>query len=474
MQIKFLASVKQIVITLTALFLLNNAVADKLPDFTALAKKAIPSVVSIESSGKVQSQYHSLEVPDLFEEFFGFSPFGNQMPRQMPKQLERQIRNSGSGFIISNDGEILTNAHVVSGADKVVVKLNDRREFTAKILGIDEKTDIALIKIEVKDLTPAQLGDSSKVEVGDWVLAVGSPFGFTNTATKGIVSALGRNFPDSTYTPFIQTDAAVNSGNSGGPLFNSKGEVIGINSRIYSQVGQFNGLGFAIPINFATNIANQLRQNGSFEQGFLGVGIQEVSAELAASFGMEKPQGVLVREVMKDSAAEKAGIKQGDIILNFDGKEINKMGDLTAIVATTEINKKVKTEILRKGKKITLEVVVATKDGKVSKNNKKAETKATDEINLDFWGLSLKNLDKNSKEALNYEGEGVLVSKVAPNSPAAKAGILAGDILISISNQELKTPKDAENLLGEKSNKPLAVLVFRTGNSLFFAISPNS
>lgn len=470
MQIKFLAFFNQKILGLIALFWLNFAFADSLPDFTALAKKAIPSVVSIESSGKIKTQYQSPEFPDFFEEFFGFSPFGGG---QMPKQLERQIRSSGSGFIISQDGEILTNAHVLSSSDKVIVKLNDRREFSAKILGIDEKTDVALIKIEAKDLTPAQLGNSDTVEVGDWVLAVGSPFGFTNTATKGIVSALGRNFPDSTYTPFIQTDAAVNSGNSGGPLFNSKGEVIGINSRIYSQVGQFNGLGFAIPINFAKNIANQLRANGSFEQGFLGVGIQEVSSELAASFGMEKPQGVLVREVMKNSPAEKAGIKQGDIILKFDGKNIEQMSDLTAIVATTEINKRVNTEILREGKKLSLEVVVASKDGKVKANPEKADkADNSGELNLEFWGLSLKTLDRNSKDALNYEGDGVLISKVAPNSPAANAGIKAGDILISVASQALKNLNEAKKLLSEKSKKPLALLVFREGNSLFFAISP--
>ena len=465
MQIKFLRKL----IYLIAFILASFSYADTLPDFTALAKKAIPSVVSIESSGKVKTQYHSQDFPDFFEEFFGFSPFGNQMP----KNFERQIRSSGSGFIIAKNGEILTNAHVVSGAEKVIVKLNDRREFSAKIIGIDEKTDVALIKIEAKDLTPAQLGDSDAVEVGDWVLAVGSPYGFSNTATKGIISALGRNFPDSTYTPFIQTDAAVNSGNSGGPLFNSKGEVIGINSRIYSQVGQFNGLGFAIPINFAKNIANQLRQNGSFEQGFLGVGIQEVSSELASSFGMEKPQGVLVREVMKNSPAERAGIKQGDIILNFDGKEIEKMSDLTAIVATTEINKKVKTEILRDGKRITLEAIISGKDGKINPEPKNYNSTEKDLLNLDFWGLSLKALDEKTKEALSYEAEeGVLISAVKPKSPAEEAGIKAGDILLSVANQKIKNLETAKKLLAEKSKKPIAVLIFREGSSLFFALSP--
>src|SRR4249920_3853300 len=317
---------------LALLFAVPVAAAAQLPDFTDLVEKQGPAVVNISTTQSVRNpllpQIPNLQEDDPFYEFFRrFAP--------QPGPREFQSQSLGSGFIISQDGYILTNAHVVETADEITVKLTDKREFKAKVIGADRRTDIALIKIDAGGLPAVRFGDPTKLRVGEWVLAIGSPFGFENTVTAGIVSAKGRSLPQENYVPFIQTDVAVNPGNSGGPLFNLKGEVVGINSQIYSRTGGFMGLSFAIPIDVAMDISSQLRTAGRVSRGRIGVVIQEVTKELAESFGLPKPSGALVTGVEKGGPAEKGGVETGDIILRFDGKQVSASSDLPRIVGST-------------------------------------------------------------------------------------------------------------------------------------------
>lgn len=303
------------------------AVAAELPDFTELVEAQGPVVVNISTtSSKAPQQTPGGPGGPEDDPFFDF--FRRYGPPGQPR--EQEARSLGSGFIISQDGYIMTNAHVVEAGDDITVRLTDKREFTAKVIGADKRSDVAVIKIEAANLPKVTIGDANKLKVGEWVLAIGSPFGFDNTVTAGIVSAKGRSLPQENFTPFIQTDVAINPGNSGGPLFNLKGEVVGINSQIYSRTGGFMGLSFAIPIDVAMNIANQLRTSGKVTRGRIGVVIQEVTKELAESFGLQKPQGALVNSVEKGAPADKAGIEQSDIILKFDGKAINSSADCPA------------------------------------------------------------------------------------------------------------------------------------------------
>lgn len=335
--------------------------ADPAPDFGALFDKTKNSVVSVDVQMKTPQRRFAQQIPpgfppDLFERFFGLpSPYGEDEQDEQP-QLRKSAQ--GSGFIIDKDGYVLTNAHVVKGADKVTVQLLDRHEYKAKVVGVDPRTDVALLKIDGKDLPVAKLGNSDTVKVGDWVLAIGSPFGFTHTATKGIVSALSRSLPNGAYVPFIQTDAAVNPGNSGGPLFNSKGEVIGINSQIYSRSGAFNGLAFSIPINVAKNVADQLKDGGKVTRGWLGVSIQGIDQALAQSFQMDHPHGALVTGVMADSPAKLAGLLPGDIIVKYNDKDVDKSADLPPLVAMTPIGDEAKLTVLRNGKEQEINVKI--------------------------------------------------------------------------------------------------------------------
>lgn len=456
--------------TLAAPMLAN---ADPVPDFTKLVKQTSPAVVSVEVMSKVDttpmrgrsSEQLPPGLPEFFQQFFG-DQFQNQAYQQPSQNAGKEVEAAeGSGFIISEDGYILTNAHVVSDADSVNVQLNDRQQYKAKIVGVDKNTDIALLKIKGDDFPVVKMGDSDKVQVGDWVLAIGSPFGFATTATKGIVSALGRSLPNGTYTPFIQTDAAINPGNSGGPLFNSEGEVIGINSQIYTRSGAFNGIGFAIPINVAKNIAKQLKDSGKVTRGWLGVEIQGIDQKLAESFGMKRPQGALVARVMKDSPAEKAGLKQGDVILTFNDKEIGKSADLPPLVALSPIDEKATLGILRDGKHETVEVTIgnlndAEKHGLIS--------------GMNSWGMLLAPLDKKTREALQFDGKtGVLISKVKPGSPADNSGLQAGDVLLAVGGKSVNSPQEAKTLLGTAdSSRPLPLLVYRDGVTTFLALVP--
>lgn len=447
----------------------TSVFADAAPDFTQLVQKTKPAVVSIEVQSAIKRtrtprSYGFQGIPpEILEQFFGIprSQLRGWEDDESDNDSGEVIEAGGSGFIIDKTGNILTNARVVDGADSVKVQLSDRKEYTAKVIGIDKRSDIALIKIDGKDLPVAELGDSDKVQVGDWVLAIGSPFGFAETATKGIVSALGRSLPNDTYTPFIQTDAAINPGNSGGPLFNSKGEVIGINSQIYTRNGAFNGLGFAIPINVAKNIAEQLKDGGTVQRGWLGVAIQETNQKLAESFGMDKPEGALVAQVMKDSPAEKAGLKIGDVILQYDNHRIEKSSDLPPLVAITPSDKTVELEVLRGGKKETVKVTIGSLD-KADGNGV-----SSDGRNTELRGMTLTSLNSDSKSALNFDGEGVLISKVTPKSAAAKSGIRAGDVLMAVGDIDVRSPKQVGELFAKVDRtRPVPVLIYRRGATI--------
>ncbi|MDO5090066.1 MAG: DegQ family serine endoprotease [Cardiobacteriaceae bacterium] len=448
-------------VTLGLAALCGIAHADPAPDFTALVEKTKDAVVSIEVESKVTLRRQ----PDIFEQFFGIPDLYGSPFHDAPREHIRQ--GAGSGFIIDGNGYILTNAHVVDNASTVTVRLIDNREYQAEVIGVDERTDVALVKIDAKELPVATLGDSDTVQVGDWVLAIGSPFGFSHTATKGIVSALGRSLPEGTYVPFIQTDAAVNPGNSGGPLFNSKGEVIGINSQIYSRSGAFNGLAFAIPMNVAKNIADQLKDGGKIQRGFLGIGLQHVDQKLAKSFGMDTPRGALVTQVMKDSPAEKAGVKAGDVVLSFNGKPINKAQDLPPLVAISAIDKDAELNILRDGKEMTLKVRIGNLDdaGTIA---------ATGSDKASAWGMQLKGLSSEERSALNFHDDGgVLIAKIAPKSAAEDSGLKAGDIILAIGGQPVKDAGDVTDILRKApKNRPVPVLVYRNGNTVFLALVP--
>ncbi|MDO4777448.1 MAG: DegQ family serine endoprotease [Cardiobacteriaceae bacterium] len=435
--------------------------ADPAPDFTALVEKTKDAVVSIEVESKVTLRRQ----PDIFEQFFGLPDLYGSPFQDMPREHIRE--NAGSGFIIDGSGYILTNAHVVDNATTVTVRLIDNREYQAEVVGVDERTDVALVKIDAKDLPVATLGDSDNVKVGDWVLAIGSPFGFSHTATKGIVSALGRSLPEGTYVPFIQTDAAVNPGNSGGPLFNSQGEVIGINSQIYSRSGAFNGLAFAIPMNLAKNIADQLKDGGKIQRGFLGIGLQHVDQKLAKSFGMDTPRGALVTQVLKGSPAEKAGVKAGDVVLSFNGKPINKAQDLPPLVALSAIDKDAEIAILRDGKEMTLKVRIGNLDDADS-------IASTGSDKGSAWGMELKGLASEERSALNFHEEGgVLIAKIAPKSAAEESGLRAGDIILAIAGQAVSDAGEVTDILRRApKNRPVPVLVYRNGNTVFLALVP--
>lgn len=443
----------------------GNAVsASELPNFTKLIKNNAKTVVQIESKdiNRInQRQAPSLQgqpMPDDLLKYF----FGDPHDSLNPSMPRRPSLSHGSGFFIDEDGYVLTNAHVVKGGDEITVSTTEQKEYRAELIGLDERTDVALLKID-KDGTPAaKIGNSDAIEVGNWVLAIGSPFGFDYTATKGIVSAVSRSLPDGTYVPFIQTDAAVNPGNSGGPLFNLQGEVIGVNSQIYSRTGSFNGLAFAIPINTAMHIAEQLKSKGFVSRGWLGVGIQSIDQDLAASFGLDKPTGALIASIVPDSPAQKAGINVGDVVLRFNGKAIRKSSDLPPLVGTVSAGTGVELEILRNGKPQTLTVII----GELDEGQPKVAQPST---MSNHHGLSVSALTADKKKAVGVEN-GVLVTDVTPQSKANDRGFRRGDVIINIDNQAIDSVAAFNKRLETAGDEPMAVLVIRQGRSLFIPL----
>jgi len=438
-------------------------VSAQLPDFTDLVEKQGAAVVNISTTQAARSTL-SQQLPQLDENDPFFEFFRRFAPNQGPREFQPQ--SLGSGFIISGDGYILTNAHVIDAAEEVTVRLTDKREFKAKVIGTDKRTDVALIKIEATGLPTVRFGDPAKLKVGEWVVAIGSPFGFDNTVTAGIVSAKGRSLPQENFVPFIQTDVAVNPGNSGGPLFNLRGEVVGINSQIYSRTGGFMGLSFAIPIDVANDIAQQLRTVGKVTRGRIGVVIQQVSRELADGFGLPKPVGALVNSVEKGGPADKAGIEAGDVILKFDGKAVNSSEDLPRIVGGTKPGNKVAVQVWRNKGIRDLQVVVAELvDERTSRT---ARTGKPQPPAAAQYGMGVTELTDAQRKELKVEG-GVFVDNV--QGAAARAGLRRGDVILAVNNQDVKSVEQFRQLIGSfDKGRIIALLVRRGGNSLYIPL----
>jgi serine protease Do len=431
-----------------------------LPNFAEIVAQHGPAVVNISVSGKVRTAWNGIQrMPDL-PKFGPDEPFGDLFkrfripaPRFMPQQ------GQGSGFIVTSDGLVLTNAHVVADAEEVTVKLTDRREFKAKVVGVDRPSDVAVLRIDAQDLPTVKLGDPQRSRVGDWVVAIGSPFGFENSVTAGIISAKSRSLPDEGVVPILQTNVAINPGNSGGPLFNLNGEVIGINSQIYSQSGGYQGLSFAIPIDVAMKVERQLVDNGKVSRGRLGVMIQPVDQSLAESFGLDKATGALVGSVEKGSAAEKAGIEPGDVILKFNGKEITRSSDLPPLVADVSPGTKADIEVWRKNARKALSVAVGERiDTRVAAKGNEGKGKL---------GIAVRPLTKDERKEAEVD-EGLLVEDVN-DGPAARAGIQPGDVILSVNGEKIASAEQLRALV-DKKEKRLALQILREDRKIFVPI----
>ncbi|HIN82078.1 MAG TPA: DegQ family serine endoprotease, partial [Chromatiales bacterium] len=413
----------------------STALAASLPDFTQLVEDYGAAVVNISTSQHVQSKRQrqlpeGLEMPELpegspfgelFRHFFGE---GGQGGGSVPPR--RDSKSLGSGFIVSKDGYVVTNNHVVENADEIIVRLSDRRELQAKLIGTDPRSDIALLKIDADDLPTVKLGKDNDLKVGEWVLAIGSPFGFDHSVTAGIVSAKGRSLPKDNYVPFIQTDVAINPGNSGGPLFNLDGEVVGVNSQIYSRSGGFMGLSFAIPIDLAMNVVEQLKSEGHVTRGWLGVFIQDVTRELAESFGLDKPRGALVAKILPDSPAANSDLKVGDVILKFDGNDVTTSSSLPPLVGSSEVGVKLHVKVMRQGKKHKVQVVL----GELPSDDS-AIIPASQIQEIDPGRLGLTYSDLNEQQRLNLEiGSGGVIIDSVTTGPAGNAGLKKGDVVL--------------------------------------------
>jgi serine protease Do len=437
--------------------------AAALPDFSGLVEQYGPAVVNISVVQGTKTSAHMPrgQMPDSED----LPPFFRNMPFQFqfPEPQERgPTRGVGSGFIVSADGVILTNAHVVDGADEVSVKLTDKREFVAKVLGVDKTTDIAVLKIAAGDLPYVRIGDPKTTKVGEWVVAIGQPFGFENTVTAGIVSAKSRSLPGDSYVPFIQTDAAVNPGNSGGPLFNLKGEVIGVNSQIFSRSGGFQGLAFAVPIDVAMQVKDEIQHDGKVSHGRLGIAIQEVNQALAQNFGLKSPSGALVASVEKGSPAEKAGLEPGDVILKLDGKEISRSSDLPPMVSSLKPGSKVTLEVWRNGatKELTANVG-AIKDATVAAvGDKESLGKAK-------LGIAVRPLTADEKRSTDLT-DGLVVQDVA--GAAERAGVRPGDVIVAVNSTPVKSVDQLKSLV-DKSGKTVALLVQRDDARIFIPVT---
>lgn len=453
-----------------------RATAGSLPDFTELAADNSHAVVNIstrQNGNKARKQLRRhFQMPDIPEN----SPFNDLFRRffedGMPQMPDQEAQSLGSGFIISEDGYILTNHHVVDGADKIEVRLSDRRFYEAEVVGSDKGSDVALIKIDADKLPIVKIGKSNDLQVGEWVLAIGSPFGFDHSVTAGIVSAKGRNLPSENYVPFIQTDVAINPGNSGGPLFNMDGEVVGINSQIYSRTGGFMGLSFAIPIELAMSVADQIRETGSVSRGYLGVLIQDVDRDLAESFGLEQPRGALVSQVLAGTPAEQAGLQPGDIIVSFNGREIRSSSELPPIVGTSRVEEDANIEIIRNGNLKKLKIRVAQLPKESTASSEAPRPQATPDV-IEELGLSITDMTPVSRKRSGLREGGALVTRVAPGA-GQRAGFQRGDVVKMFNRQTVQGADHLRDLIDEASDKStVAVLVLREDKPLFIALRMN-
>ena len=438
-----------------------------LPDFSTMVQRYGPAVVNIQVVEKVPASYNGDDSDDNDDDNgqgsqnpwanTPFAPFFRNFPQQQPQV---PVRGEGSGFIVSADGLILTNAHVVNGAKEVTVRLTDRREYQAKVVGVDTNSDIAVIRINAKDLPTVKVGDSRNIRVGEWVLAIGAPFGFANSATAGIVSALGRTLPDSGYVPFIQTDVPINPGNSGGPLFNMRGEVVGINSQIYSRSGGYQGVSFSIPIDVALKVSHQLETTGHVSRGKLGVVIQPVNQALADSFGLPRPEGALVSSVEKGGPAERAGIQTGDVILKLNNTPVNTSDELPADIAEMAPGSNANLQIWRKGGTQNIEVKLGSMQEKRTAFNNQSSH------NGGKLGLAVRPLTPDEQHQANTRG-GLLVERAS--GPAAEAGLQQGDIVLSANGNKVASAEDLRSAV-EKSKGHIALLVQRGDSQLFVPV----
>jgi serine protease Do len=429
-----------------------------LPDFATLVEQVGPAVVNVSVMEKARVAKRSSEdADDPVQEFFRRfgMPNGPQgRDGRDGRGFESQPRQGeGSGFIVSADGYILTNAHVVADADEVTVRTTDRREYSAKVVGLDKRTDVAVIKIEGKDLPVVRLGDPSKLRPGEWVLAIGSPFTFENSVTAGIVSATGRSMPGEDLVPFIQTDVAVNPGNSGGPLFNLNGEVVGINSQIYSRSGGYMGLSFAIPIDVANNVRQQLVSNGKVTRGRIGVQIQDVNAQFADAFGLDRPRGALVGQVIEGGPAEKAGVKTGDVILSVNGKTVERSTALPGVISAIKPGDSAKVEVWREGASKILSVKVEEFQ---EETQKVANRDVEEPAKADKLGLSVRPLGADERKSADTEGY-LLVEDVT--GPAAQAGVRPGDVILGVNGKPVKSLSELKSATSDASKKVMAILL---------------
>lgn len=453
----------------------STAIAGTLPDLRQMIKENRSAVVSIKVKMGNKTSAKSPDMKRLKKQFEHMPKEFSELFKNLPQnphgfEFETPKRNAyGSGFIVSSDGYIVTNTHVIDGASKITVKTDDKHELTATLVGADKLSDIALLKVDAENLPYVSLGNSDKLDVGQWVVAMGAPFGLDYTATQGIVSALSRSLPADTYVPFIQTDAAVNPGNSGGPLFDLAGNVVGVNSQIYSRSGGYMGVSFAIPSNIVKNVTEQLKTSGSVSRGWLGVGIQGIDESLAESLGRDDVKGSLISSVTPSSPADKAGLQAGDLILEFDGKDVNSVNDLPILVGNTPIGKKVDVQIVRAGAEKTLNVTV---DKLKSKNDEPVELAKLEKGSL---GVAVAPLASEDKAKLKGQKGGVKIEQVIADSPAEEAGLKSGDIIVSVGGQQIESPQKLKDAIQKaETDKPLAILLQRGDQALFVAVHLNS
>ena len=443
----------------------------RLPDFTKLVEENSAAVVNISTTQKMkhpQMGPHGFQMPDIPED----SPWGDLLRRFFGEEGERmeefESQSLGSGFIVDADGYVVTNFHVVKDAEEIIVRLSDRRELPAEVVGGDVRSDVALLKVKADNLPVVKVGKSKVLKVGEWVMAIGSPFGFDHSVSVGVVSAMGRNLPSENYVPFIQTDVAINPGNSGGPLFNLDGEVVGINSQIYSRTGGFMGLSFAIPVDVAIDVVQQLKTKGKVSRGWLGILIQDVNRELAESFGMKQPRGAVVLRVLPDSPAAKAGFKVGDVVVDFNGKKIIRSSDLPLAVGQTSIGSKSRVTVIREGKNKSLRVTIAELPSEEELAEQRPVEKGKAES--DKLGLQVQSLTAEQRKQLDLGKRGVIVRSVEAGA-ARSAGIRPGDVILMIDNQDVTSAEQfASQVKKLPEGKSVPVLIQRGDAPVFLPL----